>query len=600
MNTKKLIARMLAVVLAAAMLVSMTACGISSHNEDPIVVSSGKGDVGINQVVEAAYQYYLYGSQYPQLYGLTEAPTFDQVVEYAISVASERAVQLDNAYKAGMTYDSLSDEAKADIESSLAEYMESDPDADRDMYFDILVENAILTQLRENDIVDITVDNDDVVERYESSVSSASSMTAASFKSSFENFIKGNSTTAPYFMPHPENVEDDEDTEDVDESAEAQYAAIFSVFQFQILYTGEHTEDVDDYYEYLNAVETDDDGNETYVEQDALDTIRAIEARMSSLTYEDFLRIYCFNPDLNYEGDDEAEPAIPDMGDPNMAMSCFQYFGLLMQEDFADADSTVYDPGFAYAAMKLMYPEWERKVEEADDEADTDGTDADTDANDAETDDAETDDADEPEAERPGTLVDKARYEELTLRDGTRVMKVISKEGVHYIVLNNNDCYSMYYDGEGIDENDGKLIVPLYDKENIDDEEYSLIMGGDMITTCIEGVTITQEQLDAIRATLSHVGSDEEDEDDAEDTDAEDTDAEDTDAGDTDAGDEAEEPKDMIKDFYSNIYSSALSAAQNERWTNTTTAWMDQAKISIRESVIKNYIELYWSGWTSN
>lgn len=161
-----------------------------------------------------------------------------------------------------------------------------------------------------------------------------------------------------------------------------------------------------------------------------------------------------------------------------------------------------------------------------------------------ETEDASATEAPEP-TEEPEPEVDHG-YTPFTLSDGTQVMRVFTTTGVHYLILNPNDWNVMYNE-------EGKLQTVLYDGENP-------VMDGDSYVT-VAG-NISKEVFDAINEAFSHVG---------------DPEAEGYVAT-------------TCKSVYDTLNSSALSSAQNEVYSAKCNEWMDQIKVTIKDSVIKAYL----------
>ena len=278
----------------------------------------------------------------------------------------------------------------------------------------------------------------------------------------------------------------EEDTESDEETTEPNpYDELFSVQHVLVKFAEEPGADVKDYAAYA----AEDDELKTQME--------FIESRIGDVDLAAFINDFCHNADV--------------CEDPGMEKDSYQFFGYLMAESLI---SSYYD-GFGDAAMMLKYLDWQPEDE---------------------TDDSKT------EEETPYNF----DYKLFTLADGNEVMRMYSKAGVHYIVLNPNDWNCMY------DPESGMLRVVLYDgEEPVKD-------GSSYVTTA---GNISESVFNAIQEAFSHIG-------------------------DKDSESFVETTCKSIYDYYSD---AALSSAQNEVYGGVYNEWKENTKIKIKDKVVKAF-----------
>lgn len=522
MKSTKAIVRILAVIIVVAMSAGLFGC-VSSYRSNPIIAKVGSVKLDLAQYLSLYNNtdansniYYMY-----MQYGLINA---EQYANYILDDLVNYGVQLDQIKVQGITLDD-EEEAKvqSDADSQIKSYLEStyaskidssikEDDAKyeaelellkadlatnnttfeeyRDNVVDNLRNTALIAKLREVNVKDVTVNNDDVKKYFEENTESAPDVT--SFKNAFTSFITAASNAIPLRMPHPElPVEDDPETEDKDESKPAnKYGEIFSVQHLL--------------FKFKNAAGKDVTDLAAYAEEDKELSVKmsTFEETISSLTPEQFLA-KCFDKDF--------------CDDPGMQQDAYKYFGYMMQESILSS----YYEGFGYAAMKLMFgDEWE------------------------------------PEAEGEGENKTEPKTYDVTyftLADGaTKVAKVFTTSGVHYIILNTNDCFGMY-------DNDGYLMVPVYEDDQVKTE------GANIVT--MNG-TMTQQKLDEINAILANVkAADHDDEDE----------------------DEHEHEAVTAKSLYDYCYEAKLSSAQSEKYNEVFKTWRDNTDIVTKKNLLKAF-----------
>ncbi|MBO4563343.1 MAG: hypothetical protein J5772_07010 [Clostridia bacterium] len=532
MKLNKVIVRIIAVIMIAAMSAGLIGC-VSSYNNNPTVAKVGNQKLGLEQYLSlynntdtSSNIYYMYLQ-----YGVISRA---QYAKYMLEELVNYGVQLDQVEKQNIT---LSEEEEAklqqDVEDTIKEQVEknylskvdasiTDEAAKLEAAYELLKQDikdnglkyenyranieknlrtsALIDKLREVNIADVTINNDDVKKYYEDNANADTTVSA--FRTAFTSFMTASSASAPLYIPHPERaVEDDPETADVDETKEADpYGEMFSVLHMLLKFSTEAGSDVTDLAEFADK----DEEFKTKMEE--------FEATIESLTTEQFLE-KCYDKDI--------------CGDPGMQQTAYKYFGYMMQKSLLDT----YYKGFGYTAMKLKFgDEWEPEVNTATQTADT-----------------------EPET------YDITYF---TLADGAKVAKVYTTSGAHYIILNPNDCFGMYDD-------DGYLMIPLYEGDN-------LVTDGEGIVTA--NGHMTQAQFDAINKILENV-VDPNTEKDPDEENKETDDTEDT---------EETEPM-TLKTLYEYLYSSKLTSMQNETYTQKFNEWKENTKIVRYENVIKTF-----------
>ena len=534
MKTSKAITRFLAIVMLVAMSAGLVGC-VSSYNTNPIIAKVGSVDVDLNRFYSLynntdtnTNPYYAY-----MQYG---AITREQYAKYILEDAVNYGLQLDQVKVQNITLDeseeaevqqkaddnikeyavstygndvdaSITEEqAKADAAIELLKKELTDNGSNYEEYRKGIVEglrnNALIEKLRKLNVGEITVTDDDMKKYFEDN---SAAVTVASFKSAFDNFTSASSKAIPLSIPHPENaVEDDPETADVDEAKEANpYGSIFSVQHLLMKFETEATdEDANDLVAYAKK------------DEELTKKMEELEAQFPEMKAEDFLA-KCFDKDV--------------CEDPGMLRESVQFFGYMMQEELI---SSYYD-GFGYAAMKLNFGEgWEPKTE---------GTET-------------------------STVEESKDYhvEFFTLADSTKIAKVFSKAGVHYIIINTNDIFNMY-------DADGYMMLPLYN--------------GDELVTDSEGIVtanghMTQAQLDAVNDTLSHVkaaASDSEENDEA--------------AEDAEKAEEEEDTVLTMKEIFEYFKEAKRASIESEKYAEKFTEWKDKTKISIYEHILTPFYQ---------
>ncbi|MBO4848383.1 MAG: SurA N-terminal domain-containing protein [Clostridia bacterium] len=528
MKLNKAIVRILAVVMIAAMSAGLFGC-VSSYNTNPTVAKVGNQKLGLEQYL-SLYNNTDTSSNIYYMYLQYGAITREQYSKYILEELVNYGVQLDQIEKQGVKLDdeeeaklqqdvedtvkeqvnknfldkvdsSITDEAakyeaalellKADLKKNGVKFEDYRANIEKN-----LRTTALISKLREVNIADVTVSNDDVKKYFEDNVKTT--ISASDFRTAFNNFMTASTTIAPLFMPHPERaVEDDPETTDKDESKDADpYGEFFSVVHLLMKFETGAGADVTDLAEYAAGDKT------------LTDKMNEFEATIGTLTTEDFIA-KCFDKDSN--------------DDAGMQQTAYQYFGYLMQASILDS----YYKGFGYASMKLKFGEdWEPVK------------------------DSETSTA-EPET------YDVKFFD---LADGAKIVKVYTTSGAHYIILNPNDCFSMYDD-------DGYLMVPLYEDDNP-------VTAGEGILTA-NGGHMTQAQLDAINAILANVKEpvEEEAQKDTE----------------TETEEHKEEEPYTLKTLYENIRDAKLTSMQSEAFNNKFNEWKENTKIVRYENIIKSF-----------
>ena len=537
MKSTKTLVRVIAVVMMLVLSAGILGCA-NSYNTNPIVAKVGGVKLDFNRFYtlysntdSSTNPYYSY-----MQYG---AITREQYADYIIDQLVAYGVQLDQVNVQNITLDS-EEEAKLqqDVddhirESAISNYA-SEIDATitdeaakaeacmqvlkdtlkknnrkfEDYRKDIeesLRESALIEKLRKINIGEVVVSNDDLKAYVEEKTSVP---TVANFMSAWQSFVARNSEAAPLAMPHPEKaVEDDPETTDKDETVEADPTNAFFTVQHLLM--------------KFSTEASGDDANDlpAYAEKDQnlYAKMTSFENGITELTSEQFLE-KCHDKEM--------------CDDPGMLHPAYQYFGYIMQTELISQ----YYEGFGVAAMKLMYGhDWEEPAK----------SDATTTADEAET--------------KPVDI------EYFTLADGVEIAKVYTKAGVHYIIVNPNDCFSMY-------DEDGYLMFPLYD--------------GDELVTDSEGIVtvkghMTQEQLDAMNAIYAHVQKD----DTSDDTD-------DEAAKDVDVDTEEEEVEPVTaKSIYDYYIATKKSLVESDIYTEKFNAWKENTKITVYRNIIKPFIK---------
>ena len=534
--------RILALVMAIAMCASALGC-LNSYRGDPIVAKVGDVKLDLNQYLTLynntdsnTNMYYMY-----MQYGLIDRA---QYANYILDDLVNYGVQLNQAKVQGITLDEteeaelqtkVDDQIKDYLNSNYASKISSSITGEQEKYEaelellkkelsdngssfeeyrknieESLRNSTLISKLHDVNVADVTVDNEDVKAYFTDNAKKDTKV--SDFNTAFSNFLSGSSNIPPLFMPHPEKaVEDDPETTDVVETMPADpEAEFFSVQHVLMKFKTAPGESVTD----LEAYAAED--------EELVNKMKEFEDSLSGLTSEQFLE-KCHDSETN--------------DDSGMMQPAYQYFGYLMQKDLIDS----YYEGFGYAAMKLKYGEdWEPKAEEP----------------------KEGEEAKEPET---------YKVEYFTLADGAKVAKVFTKTGgAHYIILNNNDCFSMY------DEN-GYFMAPLYDGEQIvtDDEGIVTANGGHM----------TQEQVDAVNAIFANIKDPEPAEEPADDAD---------DKADTEKDDEKTEEKEPVtlKSIYEACREAKLTAKQSEKFTELFNKWKEDTKIVTHKNLLKSLSQL--------
>ncbi len=555
MKSKKALVRFAAVVIAVIMCASMFGC-ISSYKTNPMIAKVGNVKLDLNQYLtlynntdSSTNMYYAYLQ-----YGIINREQYanyilDDLVNYGVQLdqVEVQGITLDETEEADVvakaeeqiksycdtTYKSKIDSAITDAEEQYKAELEllkedlkaagNTFEAYRSNIEDGLRKSALVQKLHDVNVADVTVNNDDVKAYFADNAKT--DVTAASFNQSFTNFVTRTAEGAPLFMPHPERaVEDDPDTADTDESKEANpYGEIFSVQHVLIKFTNE-------------AGDADKD-LAAYAAEDKEFTVKmnAFESEISGLDTQGFLD-KCHDKEV--------------CEDPGMLRPAYQYFGYIMQESLLSS----YFDGFGYAAMKLKFGEaWEPAAE--------------TEENASET----ADDTSKTDTEQPAYII---KFFDLT--DGAKVVKVFTKSGAHYIIVNPNDCFGMY-------DEDGYLMLPLYEEDQLlTDAEGIVTANGHM----------TQEQLDKVNEILAFVSA--ETGEPTEEATKDDADAE---AADDENSEDAEEPADAeddeepaepvtAKTLYDFFRAAKLTAMQSEVFTEKFNTWKENTKIVTKKNLL--------------
>lgn len=553
MKRTNAIVRALAVVLAVIMIASLSAC-VSSYNSNPIVAKVGNVKLDLNQYLTLynntdtnSNMYYAY-----MQYGLINR---EQYANYMLDELVNYGVQLDQVEKQNIT---LTEEGEAklqqDVDDNIREYCDStyaskidqtitDAEAKYQAELELLKEElnkgkmtfeeyrknleeslrktALVERLHELAVEGVSATGDDVIKYFQDNAKADTTVSA--FKQAFDGFVIRTSETVPLFMPHPEKaVEDDPETTDKDESREANpYGNFFSVYHTLLQFKKSAGDEVTDLASYAA-----DDAE--FVEK-----MEAFEAVIPTLDRAGFLE-KCFDKET-----DE---------DPGMLQPAYQYFGYIMQEELIDS----YYPGFGYAAMKLRFGEdWEPKTE----------------------------DKDAKEELKPETNKYLLKY--FTLTDGTKIVKVFTKAGAHYLVLNENDIFSMY-------DEEGYAMIPVYENDEVKtDAEGIVTLHGHM----------TQAQLDAMNESLSKAHKqitikEDENSDNKEDSQPEAT--EDPNANDngedTENTEEEDEPI-TAKTLYEACRAAKQTAMENEVFNAKFQEWKENSKIVTHKNLIKTFYQ---------
>ena len=549
MKLNKTIVRILAVVMTVAMCASLFGC-VSSYRNNPVVAKVGDVKLDLNQYLtlynntDSNNMYYTYLQ-----YGIIDRA---QYAQYILDDLVNYGVQLNQVGVQNITLDEAEEEElKSKVDDQIKSYLDTNYaskidsaitdaaekyNAELELLKKDLTDNGnsfenyrknvedsirntmLISKLHDVNVADVTVSNDDVKTYFKDNAKT--DVTPTNFNTAFSNFVTAQSENAPLYMPHPERaVEDDPETTDVVETMPANpYGEFFSVQHDLMKFKTEAGDGVTD----LAAYAADD--------ADLVKRMEDLEAELPNMTTQQFFE-KCHNSET--------------CDDPGMLRPANQYFGYMMQESLIDS----YFKGFGYAAMKLKFgEEWEPK---ADTETKTDESSESTPA--------------EPE---------KYDVQYFTLSDGAKVAKVFTTSGVHYIIINPNDCFSMYDD-------DGYLMVPLYD--------------GDQLVTDAEGIVtangghMTQEQLDAVNEILTNVSDKAKVEEDNTEDNTDDTAADDK----KDDDEEAEEPKIVtLKSIYDACREAKLTAMQSEAFTAKFNEWKENTKIVTHKNLLKSFQQL--------
>ena len=321
-------------------------------------------------------------------------------------------------------------------------------------------------------------------------------------------------------MPQPEKaVEDDPETEDKDESKAAEPdAAIFSVQHLLMKFATEPGKDDTDLVTFLAQ------------DEELTAKMKDFENTLTTLTTEQFLE-KCHDKSI--------------CDDPGMLQPSLQYFGYMMQKSLIDS----YYAGFGYASMKLRFgEEWKS----------------------------------ENESDKTSTASDKPEIPDymvwyFDLADGGKVAKVLTNAGIHYIIVNPNDCYGIYDD-------EGYLMLPMYEGDE-------LVKDGEGIVTATGHMT--QAQLDNMNKILENVKATIEIKDDEENSKDNET-ADDTEDADTDSDDnkttEDDTEEEVIvtaKSLYDYCNETKLEAMKAELYTQKVKEWGENTKIKTNKSLLK-------------
>ena len=536
MKLNKSVVRILAVLLVAVMAAGAAGCA-KSYRTNPVVAKVGSVSLDFNQYMtlfnntdSTYYQLlsygYITGEQYSN-YILNDLITYgvqlDQVKVQNITLDAEEEAKLqedvDNEIK---TY--LNDSYASKIDSSITDATEKynammdllkkDLKKEKTTFEkyrkgieDALRNTALIEKLKDLTIKDVTINNDDVKKYFEDNTKK--DITVSSFNSSWQSFITQSAKLPPLYMPQPEKaVEDDPETEDKDESKAAEPdAAIFSVQHLLMKFATEPGKDDTDLVTFLAQ------------DEELTAKMKDFENTLTTLTTEQFLE-KCHDKSI--------------CDDPGMLQPSLQYFGYMMQKSLIDS----YYAGFGYASMKLRFGE-EWKSENESDKTSTAG--------------------DKPEI--PDYMV---WY--FDLADGGKVAKVLTNAGIHYIIVNPNDCYGIYDD-------EGYLMLPMYEGDE-------LVKDGEGIVTATGHMT--QAQLDNMNKILENVKATIEIKDDDETS----KDNENEDNKTTE-----EEPEEEVivtaKSLYDYCNETKLEAMKAELYTQKVKEWGENTKIKTNKSLLK-------------
>ena len=536
MKLNKSVVRILAVLLVAVMAAGAAGCA-KSYRTNPVVAKVGSVSLDFNQYMtlfnntdSTYYQLlsygYITGEQYSN-YILNDLITYgvqlDQVKVQNITLDAEEEAKLqedvDNEIK---TY--LNDSYASKIDSSITDATEKynammdllkkDLKKEKTTFEkyrkgieDALRNTALIEKLKDLTIKDVTINNDDVKKYFEDNTKK--DITVSSFNSSWQSFITQSAKLPPLYMPQPEKaVEDDPETEDKDESKAAEPdAAIFSVQHLLMKFATEPGKDDTDLVTFLAQ------------DEELTAKMKDFENTLTTLTTEQFLE-KCHDKSI--------------CDDPGMLQPSLQYFGYMMQKSLIDS----YYAGFGYASMKLRFGE-EWKSENESDKTSTAG--------------------DKPEI--PDYMV---WY--FDLADGGKVAKVLTNAGIHYIIVNPNDCYGIYDD-------EGYLMLPMYEGDE-------LVKDGEGIVTATGHMT--QAQLDNMNKILENVKATIEIKDDDETS----KDNENDDNKTTE-----EEPEEEVivtaKSLYDYCNETKLEAMKAELYTQKVKEWGENTKIKTNKSLLK-------------
>lgn len=519
MKLNKTVVRILAFLMIAAMGIGLSGC-VNSYANNPVVAKVGGVKLYLQQYVSLYNNSEYY--QYMQ-YGLMPA---EQYANLILDQLIMQGVQLDQIDVQKITLDE-EEEAKVikDVDDELEDYINSNflvkvdatitdeaarYEAALELFKAYLKENntnyekyrkdlqetfrksARIEKLRQLTVKDITVTIEDVNKTITEAINK--NITAADFYTSWTNFISMSSGTAPLFMPHPERaVEDDPETADKDETKEADpYGEFFTVKHLLIKFTTAAGDTVED----LAAYAAED--------ADFTSKMNAIEETFAEMTLEEFLA-KCADKEV--------------CEDPGMQNPAYKYFGYLMQSSLISK----YYNGFGYAAMKLKFgEEWQSDKEK------------------------ETEENTEHEA------IPEYDLSYFELKDGAKIVKVFTNAGVHYIVINTNDCFGMYDDN-------GYLMLPV-----VDNGEYVADETG--IVTAYGG-HVTEAQISAADEILKNIVS-------ADDAEGED------------------EPEYItLKSLYQKYYDTKLKNDQDSYYSDKVNEWLQNTKVVRKKNIIKAFYQ---------
>lgn len=520
MKFNKTFVRILVFLMIAAMGMSLVGC-VNSYANNPVVAKVGGVKLYLQQ-----YSNLYQNSQYYQYmqYGLM---TREQYANFIMDSLIMEGVQLDQLEVQHITLDADEEAAvQKKVDEQIEEYVNSgflakvqtsitDPNERYEAAFELFKaylkengtkfdeyrkeventfrQNARLDKLRELTVKDITVTTDDVKKAITDSLDK--SISAADFYTAWSNFLSMSAKTAPLFMPHPERaVEDDPETSDKDESKDADpYAEFFTVKHLLIKFKTQAGDTVEDL--------------EAYAAEDAefSEKMKAMEESFAEIGIDEFLA-KCADKET--------------CDDPGMQTPAYKYFGYLMQ---ASLISKYYD-GFGYAAMKLRFgDEWKSDKEKQ----------------------AAEENAENAEPEY--------KLFALQLKDGTKLVKVFTNAGVHYIVINTNECFKMYDD-------EGYLMLPVCENgEPVTDEEGVVTVFGGHVTS--EQITAADEILKNVVAS-------------------------------SDSEENAEEPEYItMKSMFQYYYDSKLQSEQSTYYNKKVSEWKENTKIVEKKNIIKAFYQ---------